>query len=97
MDEPLTHEHFAPHVGKHIGIEGYGVPLLLASVDVQPRFAAPDATRVPFTLTFEGPAHDTLPAGHYLAAIADGPVWKLHISPIHTQSRDRQDYQAVFN
>jgi hypothetical protein len=97
MDEPLTHHHFAPYVGRRFRFEGHHLSLLLAAVDVNPRFAAPDAPRVPFTLILNGPAGDILPAGHYRAAAQDGPVVMLHILPIHTLAPDRQDYQAVFN
>jgi hypothetical protein len=97
MDEPLTHEHFSPYVGQRFGFEGHYLTLLLQSVDPQPLFAAPDALRMPFTLVFEGPADDILPPGQYRATVPDGPVCDLHITPIHTSARDRQDYQAVFN
>ena len=97
MDEPLTHAHFSPYVGERFGFEGHHLTLLLTSADLQPRFAAPDTPRVPFTLTFEGPAGDILPAGHYRAAVRDGSVFELHIMPIHTHAHDRQDYQVVFN
>jgi hypothetical protein len=97
MDEPLTHEHFAPYVGKRFGFEGHHLTLLLKSAERQPQYAAPNAARVPFTLMFEGPAGDILPAGPYRTAVQDGPVFELYVSPIHTHARDHQDYQAVFN
>jgi hypothetical protein len=97
MDEPMKHECFSPHVGKRFGFQGHHLALLLRSVDLQPGFAAPNAARVPFTLIFEGPAGDILPAGYYRAAVPDGSVFELHITPIHTPARDHQDYQAVFN
>jgi len=97
MDEPITHERFSPHVGKRFGFQGHHVTLLLRSVDPQPGFAPPNAERVPFTLIFEGPAGDILPAGYYQATVQDGSVFELYVTPIHTPARDRQDYQAVFN
>lgn len=97
MDEPLTHERFLPYVSQQFGLEGHHLMLLLRSVDPHPRFAAPRAQRVPFTLIFDGPVDDVLPAGDYRAAAPDGPVFELHIMPIHTHSRDRQEYQVVFN
>jgi hypothetical protein len=97
MDEPLTHQQFAPYVGQRFHFEGHHLTLLLRSADPQPQFAAPGAARVPFSLFFEGPAGDILPAGHYRAAVQAGPVVEFHISPIHTLARDRQDYQAAFN
>ncbi len=97
MDEPLTHEQFSPYLGKRFGFEGHHLTLLLRSIDPQPQFAAPGASRVPFTLIFEGPAGDFLAPGFYRAAVPDGPVFELHVSPIHTPARDHQDYQALFN
>jgi hypothetical protein len=98
MDEPLTHEHFSPHLGKRFSFEGHHLTLLLRSAAPQPQFAVPGASRVPFTLRFEGPAGDTLPAGYYRAtAPDDGPVFELHVTPIHTPACDHQDYQVVFN
>jgi hypothetical protein len=97
MDEPLTHQQFAPYVGQRFRFEGHHLTLLLRSAETQPLFAAPNAARVPFTLIFEGPAGDILPAGPYRTAVEDGSVFEFHISPIHTPAGDRQDYQAVFN
>jgi hypothetical protein len=97
MDEPLTHEQFSPYVGKRFGFEGHHLTLLLRSIDPQPQFAPPGASRVPFTLIFEGPAGDILSAGSYRAAVPGGVVFELHVSPIHTPARDHQDYQALFN
>jgi hypothetical protein len=97
MDELLTYDHFAPHVSKRVSFEGQPQTLLLRSVDAQPNFAAPDASRIPFTLIFEGPPADILPAGYYRATVQDGPIFELYVMPIHTHVSDRQDYQAVFN
>jgi hypothetical protein len=97
MESQPTHEDFSPHVGKRFTFAGHHLTLLLRSVDPQPRFAAPGATRVPFTLVFEGPVGDILPADFHRAAVQDGPAFELYISPIHTPAGDHQDYQAVFN
>jgi hypothetical protein len=48
-------------------------------------------------LIFAGSAGDILPQGHHRITAPDGAVFELHITPIHTPTRDRQDYQAVFN
>jgi hypothetical protein len=97
MDELLTHEQFSPYLGKRFGFHGHHLTLLLRSIDLQPQFAAPGVSRVPFTLIFEGPAGDILPAGHYRIAVPDSPVFEMYVSPIHTPAREHQDYQAVFN
>ena len=54
-------------------------------------------TRQPFTLILRGPPDDVLPEGLYDVAVEDGPEFALYIIPIQTMSRDRQDYQVVFN
>ena len=97
MDEPLSLDLFMPSVGKRVGFEGQSMTLLLAEAEAKPRAAMPDAERVPFVLRFQGPSEPILPPGIYRAVFEDGPVVELHIVPIHTVSRDRQDYQAVFN
>jgi hypothetical protein len=97
MDELLTHDHFVPHVDKRFRFEGHSVTLSLRSVDAQPHHAGAGASRIPFTLVFEGPAGDILPAGYYRASVHNGPIFELHIMPIHTVMPDRHDYQAVFN
>lgn len=97
MDERLTHDFFAPYVGKRLSFEGHHVTLTLASVTANPQFAMPGSSVVPYNLTFHGPAGDVLPEGHYRATIEDGPEVMFHIMPTHTTTPDRQDYQVVFN
>jgi len=97
MENQPTHEDFSPLIGKRFSIAGHHVTLLLRSVDLQPQFAAPGTTRVPFTLVFEGPAGDILPSDFHRATVQDGPAFALHVAPIHTPAADHQDYQAVFN
>jgi hypothetical protein len=38
-----------------------------------------------------------LPEGIYHVVIDDGPAFDLYIIPIHTMSREHQDYQVVVN
>jgi len=97
MDEPITLDLFLPSVGKRVKFEGQSLTLLLASADTKPLAAMPNAARVPFMLLFHGPTEPILPPGAYRTVLQDGPVVELHIVPIHTVVRDRQDYQAVFN
>ena len=97
MDELLTHEQFSPYLGKRFDFQGHHLTLLLRSIDLQPQFAPPGASRVPFILIFEGPAGDILPSDFHRATVQGGPAFELYISPIHTPAREHQDYQAVFN
>jgi hypothetical protein len=97
MTESLTHEHYAPYVGRSFSFEGHHVTLILASVKANPQFAVPGSSQVPFNLIFHGPAGDILPEGDYRAIVEDGPVMTFYLMPVHTPDRERQDYQAVFN
>jgi hypothetical protein len=55
-------------------------------------------SRAPFAVIFRGPrGQDHLPGGIYDCEIEGGPALNLHVSPIHTEQRDRQEYQSVFN
>jgi hypothetical protein len=91
----LSHHDFAPHVGRDFRFTGWHGVLRLAKVDVQPPY--PGDEREPFALIFHGPAGDILPEGLYEARPDGGAATAFYIMPIHTASRDRQDYQAVFN
>jgi hypothetical protein len=97
MAESLDHRDFAPHVGKLFRFPRHNVALRLVKIERHDAFAEPDAERAPFSLTFHGPANDLLPEGSYPAQVEGGAVLEFHVMPVHTQSRDRQDYQAVFN
>jgi hypothetical protein len=97
MDQPLTHEFFAPYVGRTVSFQGSHVVLTLISVTADPQFAMPGSTRVPFSMIFHGPVGDILPGGNYRAAIVDGPEASFYIEPVRTVGTDRQDYQVVFN
>jgi hypothetical protein len=99
MEEVLTIEHFRPHVGNPVRFKG-AAPVF--SIDrVEGEGGAPPANRirVPFIVIFRGPpGRDALlPEGLYECEIGDGPTFALHVAPIHTHQRDRQEYQAVFN
>lgn len=97
MDKPLAYENFTAYVGKGFNFEGHPLTLILSKVDLLPEAASPGSPRTPFALVFAGPPGVILPAGLYRAIAGDGTKFDLHIMPIHTPGRDRQDYQAVFN
>jgi hypothetical protein len=97
MSTQLTADDFRPHIGKRCTPQGQHRMLTLVSVDT-PRFAGWETLpRKPFILIFSGPPGDVLPEGQYDVAIDEGPSLPLHIAPVHTLARDRQNYQAVFN
>ena len=97
MSAILTASDFVPHVGKTFAPKGQSIALTLVSVDTGKAYPWPGMPREPFTLILRGPPGDVLPEGLYDVAVTDGPDFSLHIMPIHTPARDRQDYQAVFN
>lgn len=99
MTEPLTAEHFLPHVDKTFRVTGGQHAFRLARVDVH-KLSAQDATQVPrqpFSLIFSGPPGNVLREGLYVMEVEQGPQFELYVMPIHTPARDRQDYQAAFN
>ena len=99
MTEQLSADHFRPHLTKLFKVRGGRHGLRLTTVhtpslsEEQRRMFA----REPFTLLFEGPAADVLPEGQYAFDVEDGAAFEFYVIPIHTMSRERQDYQAVFN
>jgi hypothetical protein len=53
--------------------------------------------RQPFSLIFKGPPADLLPEGLHTLEVEGGDTFAIYVIPIHTPTRHRQDYQAVFN
>ena len=98
MTELWQAEDFEPHVGKIFRFAGTRHAFPLDRVEKDERTLAMGQPRRPFLLIFRGPRETVLlPAGLYRAEIEGGPAFELHVMPIHTPARDRQDYQAAFN
>jgi hypothetical protein len=97
MSQVLTADDFMPFIGKTFTPKGQHRALTLTSVDTKASAGWEGMTRQPFTLILRGPPDDVLPEGLYDVAVEDGPEFALYIIPIQTMSRDRQDYQVVFN
>jgi hypothetical protein len=99
MSEPLTSEHFRPHLNKVFRIEDDGRTFTLTRVDSghPDSYALPPGMRRPFNLIFDGPVGDVVPAGLYTLRVEDGPSFDLYVMPIYTPAAGRQDYQAAFN
>ena len=98
MDEPLTKDHFTPHVGKLVRIVGTRHALGLDHVEGDGKIPA-GWPRAPFIVVFRGPPgrDSLLPEGSYDCDVEGGPTFNLYIMPIHTPALDRQEYQAAFN
>jgi hypothetical protein len=99
MDEPLTPDHFRPHVDKAFRVEGRDHLLTLTRIEMrrQEQWESTLGFRAPFNLIFRGPPGDVLPEGFYRLVAEGAPAFELYVIPIHTPARDRQDYQAAFN
>jgi hypothetical protein len=99
MSGMLTAGMFQPHVGKLFREKGGRHALTLNQVELHKTEQSElDAFgRQSFTLLFSGPPGDVLPQGFYDFEVDGGPAFHLHVIPIRTLIRDRQDYQAVFN
>jgi hypothetical protein len=99
MSEQLTPEHFILHLHRVFRVTGGQQALTLEQLDVLPLGAAQAQVsgRVPFTLIFSGPPGDVLPEGLHTLEAENGATFLLYVIPIQTPSRERQDYQVVFN
>ena len=99
MSETLTADMFQPHVSKLFRVKDGRHTLTLNQVELHKTEQTElDAFgRQSFTLLFSGPPGDVQPQGFYTLEVDGGPAFQLHVIPIRTLTRDRQDYQAVFN
>jgi hypothetical protein len=99
MSKDLTADDFLPHVNKTFRVRGGHHALTLARVEGPAGGSAqsPSGIRQPFNLIFSGPPRDVLEEGLYTVDVENGPQFELHIIPIYTPARDRQDYRAAFN
>jgi hypothetical protein len=95
MVEVVSAETFAPHIGKPILLPD-GHKLTLVAVDRRGA-KAPGAPRAAFSLILSGALAPIVPEGLHRLTLEDGASFELYLIPIHTPSRDRQDYQIVFN
>lgn len=98
MDEILVAEHFRPHAGKTVRFKGTPYVFTLDRVEGGDGPVPSGYVRSPFVIIFRGPSKsDVMASGMYDCEIEDGPVFSLHVMPIHTPAPDRQEYQSVFS
>ncbi len=69
----------------------------LTLVAVEKGNAAGAAPRAAFSLHLRGAPAPIAPEGMHRLTFEDGASFDLYLIPIHTPSRDHQDYQIVFN
>jgi hypothetical protein len=96
MSDTISAETFAPHVGRPASLAN-GQALTLVAVDAH-RSPRPDAAPgTSFSLLLRGAAAPIVSEGLHQLTFEDGATYELYLIPIHTSSRDHQDYQVVFN
>ena len=96
MTDVPTAEIFTPHIGTTVSLPG-GHTLTLLSVDQRNAQARDAATPTPFSLLLRGAPSPIVPEGIHRLVLEGGASFELYLIPIHTPSRDHQDYQIVFN
>ena len=92
MTDAASAETFARYIGKAISLED-GTTLTLVAVD-RPKSPTPGGA---FTLLLRGAPAPIAPEGMHRITLEGGASFDLYLIPIHTPSRDHQDYQIVFN
>jgi hypothetical protein len=92
MTNGASAETFAPYIGKAISL-GDGPTLTLVAVD---RHKSPTPGGG-FTLLLRGTPAPIAPEGMHRITLEGGASFDLYLIPIHTPSRDHQDYQIIFN
>ena len=93
MTDGASAETFAPYIGKAISLDD-GPTLTLMAVD---RHKSTTASGGGFTLLLRGAPAPIAPEGMHRVTLEGGASFDLYLIPIHTPSRDHQDYQIVFN
>ena len=93
MTDTPTAATFTPYVGLTVSLPN-GQQLTLEAID---QHDAPAGMRAPFSLLLRGPATPVVPEGMHRLVFDGGASFELYLIPVHTPSRDRQDYQIVFN
>jgi hypothetical protein len=97
MAETLRADDFAPFVGKTFQPHGIPHALTLVKVETHDYAGWEAAPHKPFSLLLQGPPREVVPEGLYRFIVDGEREFELYLVPIHTVSRDHQDYQIVFN
>lgn len=97
MAEDPRPEDFAPFVGKPFQPLGVTQPLVLVTMETHEHAGLEAARREPFSLILRGPPKDVIAEGLYRFSVEGERTFELYLVPVHTVSRDHQDYQIAFN
>jgi hypothetical protein len=104
MDEPLTSELFAPHVGETFEVapaEGDPFEAVLASCDETTYGAREDwlksISRVPFSLVFHAPGGELLPQQTFTVRHQQLGEMAIFLVPLGPQPDGAMAYEAVFS
>ena len=96
MSDAISAETFAPYLGKRVLLANERA-LTLVAVDLH-RSPRPNATPgTSFSLLLRGATAPIMSEGLHWLAFGDDASFELYLIPIHTASREHQDYQVVFN
>jgi hypothetical protein len=96
MSDAINAETFAPYVGRPTSLaNGHALTLVAVHLHRSPRPNTGSATS--FSLLLRGAASPIVSEGLHRLAFEDGASFELYLIPIHTPSREHQDYQVVFN
>jgi hypothetical protein len=96
MTDPISAETFTPHIGAAVSLLN-GPTLTLVAVDRRSSHTLGPAPRTAFSLILRGASAPMVPEGMHRLIFEGGARFDLYLIPIHTPSRDHQDYQIVFN
>ena len=96
MSVAINAETFRPYVGQPASLAN-GPALTLVAIDLHPSPPPSAAPGSSFSLHLRGAPAPIAAEGLHRLAFEDGASFELYLIPIHTPSRDHQDYQVVFN
>ena len=94
MSDAPSAEIFMAHVGEEASLSD-GQKLTLVAVNRRDSQGA--SPRGVFSLHLRGAPAPIAPEGMHRLTFGDGATFDLYLIPVHTPSRDHQDYQIVFN
>ncbi len=96
MTDAISVATFAPYIGAEVSLLD-GPKLTLVAVEQRKAHATVPAPRPAFSLILRGARTPIVPEGMHRLVFEGGASFDLYLIPIHTTSRDYQDYQNVFN